>query len=108
MQEQKRMLRSTPKKTKAVDYRNHKILIIGDSHVRGLSEKVRNGLNDAFSVTGVTKPNATMETIISPLNLPINNLTKRDLIIFYGGTKDTSRNESKKGLRSLIEVCTED
>jgi hypothetical protein len=99
------MLRSTYKKTKAMAYRNHKIFIIGDSHVRGLSEKVRNSLNDAFSVIGVTKPNATTEAITSPLHLPINNLTRSDLIIFYGGTKDISSNESSKGVRSLIDFA---
>jgi len=99
------MLQSNYKKTKAMAYRNHKILIIGDSHARGLLEKVRNSLNDVFSVTGVTKPNATTEAITSPLHLSIDNLTKSDLIIFYGGTKDISSNESSKGLRSLIDFA---
>ena len=86
-------------------YRNHKILINGDSHARGLSEKVRNSLNDVFSVTGVTTPNATTEAITSPLHLSIDNLTKSDLIVFYGWTKDISSNESSKGLRSLLDFA---
>ena len=75
----------------------HKILIIGDSHVRGLSEKISNCLYDSFSVIGITKPNADVEAITSPLHPVTDNLTKKDLIIFYGGTKDISRNETKKG-----------
>ena len=86
------------KKTKPVTHSRHKIFIIGDSHVRGLSEKVRNSLNDAFSVIGITKPNAVIEVITSPAHLIIDNLTKKDLIIFYGGTKGISSNDSKKGL----------
>ena len=54
---------------------------------------------------GVTKPNATNEVITSPLHFPIDNLTKRDLIIFYGGTKDVGSNESAKGIRSLIDFA---
>jgi len=105
MRDQKRMLRSTYKKTKAVAYKKHKIFMIGDSHIRGLSEKVRNSLNDTFSVIGVTKPNATIEAITSPLHLPIDNLTKSDLNIFYGGTKDISSNESSKGLRCITDFA---
>jgi hypothetical protein len=34
----------------------HKILVIGDSHARGLSDKISNCLDDTFSVFGITKP----------------------------------------------------
>jgi len=89
------------RKTVKSTCKRHKILVIGDSHVRGLSEKISNCLDDTFSVFGITKPNADLETITSPIHLKTGNLTKEDLIIFLGGTKDISRNEAKKGLRSL-------
>ena len=79
----------------------HKTLVTGDSHVRGLSKKISNCLDDSFSMFGTTKPNADPETITSPIHLKTGNLTKEDLIIFLGGTKDISRNDAKKGLRSL-------
>jgi hypothetical protein len=69
---------NTLKKTVTSARRRHKILIIGDSHVRGLSEKVSNCLDDSFSVTGITKPNADIEVITSPLHLIIDN-HKKDL-----------------------------
>jgi hypothetical protein len=75
--------------------KRHKILVIGDSHVRGLSEKISNCLDESLSVFGITKPNADIETITSPLHLKMGNLTKEDLIIFLGGTNDISRNEAK-------------
>ena len=52
-------------------------------------------------MTGITKPNADIEAITFPLDLKTENLTKKDLIIFYGGTKDISINETKKGVHSL-------
>jgi lysophospholipase L1-like esterase len=52
-------------------------------------------------VLGIIKPNADIETITSPTHLKTGKLTKKDLIIFLGGTNDISRNEAKKGLRSL-------
>jgi len=48
-----------------------------------------------------TKPNTDIETIKSPIHLNTGNVTKEDLIIFLGGTKDISRNEAKKGLHFL-------
>lgn len=82
----------------------HKIIIIGDSHVRGLSEKIGNCLDDSFSVLGISKPNAYIETITSSKHLKVENLTKEDSIIFFGGTRDISKNEAKNGLRSLKEL----
>jgi hypothetical protein len=94
---EKKVKLNTTKKTVTSLCRRHKILIIGDSHVRGLSEKISNCLDDSFSVTGITKPNADIEAITSPLHPTTKNLTREDLIIFYGETKDISRNEAKKG-----------
>ena len=52
---------------------------------------------------GIAKPNANIE--VSTTTLHLENLTKKDLIIFFGGTKDISKNESKKGLLSLIDFA---
>jgi hypothetical protein len=59
-------------------------------------------------VIGITKPNADIEAITSPLHLKTDNLTKKDLIIFYGGTKVIGRNETKKKATSSKGVCTKD
>jgi hypothetical protein len=92
---QKRGALYTSKKAVALAHRRYKILIINDSHVRGLSEKVSNCLDDSFSVTGITKPNADIEVIMSPLHLITDNLTKKDLIMFCSRIKDIRRNKSK-------------
>ena len=84
-------------------HKKHKILIIGDSHVRGLSDKVRNGLDDAVNVLGIVKPNAYIEVSITISHL--ETLIKKDLIIFCGGTKDISKNKSKKCLLSLTDFA---
>jgi len=58
-----------------------------------------------FSVTGITKQNADINGIISPRHFAPDNLTKQDMIIFCGGTRDIGRNESKSGLCSLKEFA---
>ena len=81
--------------------RKHKILIIGDSHVRGLSERIMDHLDDSYSVFGISKPNANIAAITSQTNLKVENLTKDDIVIFLGGTNDISKKETKKGLQTL-------
>jgi len=86
---------NTARKTIKSACRRHRLLVIGDSHIRGLSE-ISNCLDGSFSVLGITKPNADTETITSPIHLKTGKVTKEDLIIFLGGTNDISRNEAKK------------
>ena len=87
---------NTMRKTVKLACRRHSLLVIGDTHIRGLSEKISNCLDDSFILLGITKPNADIETITSPIHLKAGKLTKEDLIIFLGGTNDISRNEAKK------------
>jgi hypothetical protein len=56
-------------------------------------------------LSGITKPNADIQAITSPLHLKTEKLTKKDLLIFYGGTKDISRNEINKGIHSLKDFA---
>jgi hypothetical protein len=98
---QNEMNSSTLKKPMTTTNIKHNIFIIGDSHVRGLSDKVSSDLDDAFSMTGISKPNADIDGITSSEHFSVDNLTKNYLIIFYGGTKDIGKNEAIKGFHSL-------
>ena len=62
--------------------KKHKILIIGDSHVRGLSEKISNCLNDSFRNNYIWVVNNIIKEIrnwksscrvSSPIELPWEN-----------------------------------
>jgi hypothetical protein len=99
--QQQKMKQKTTKMLESSSSKRNKVLITGDSHVRGLSEKIRNHLNVAFNVSGITKPNADAKSVTSSLHFEAENLTKKDLLIFYGGTRDISRNETSKGLKAL-------
>jgi hypothetical protein len=102
---QKRGKLNTLKEAVIVAHRRHKILIIGDSHVRRLADKVSSGLDDAFSVTGITKPNADIEGITSSLHISIDNLTKRhDYILWWNQRYQQER--IKKRTLLLKSLCT--
>ena len=60
---------------------DHKIMIFGDSHARGLSSNVNNNLDDSYSVCGFVKPRVNIATQISSMTVDINLLTKNDLTL---------------------------
>jgi len=64
---------------------DHKIIILGDSHARGLSSNMKNNLYDNCCVCGLVKPGLNIATQISSMAADINLLTKNDLFIFWGG-----------------------
>ena len=97
-----------PKTVKGHDsqiHSSHNLLLLGSSHVRGLAERIGCSLGSFFNVCGTTKPNTDIKGITSPSYFTPDNLTKKDMIIFCGGTRDISRNESKSGLCSLKDFA---
>lgn len=85
--------------------KRHRIIIIGDSHVRGCSDKLANSLGKAFSVIGITKPNANVSAILHSTNLKNDKLSKRDVVIICGGSRDIAKNESVLGLRAISDFA---
>jgi hypothetical protein len=78
-----------------------RIVLIGDSHIEQCSGIIHNSLNDSYSVIGVTKPTANLETITSTRNFRAENYTRNDDVTLCGGTKDIGRNETNNGLCHL-------
>jgi hypothetical protein len=81
---------------------DHKIMILGDSHAQGLSSNLKSNLDDNYSVCGFVRPGVNIATQISSMTVDINLLTKNDLIIFWGGSNDVSKSNSKEGLKHLV------
>jgi hypothetical protein len=46
--------------------KRRKVILLGDSHIRGCSEILGDLLGTSFSVIGITKPNANMKAVITP------------------------------------------
>jgi hypothetical protein len=63
---------------------------------------VKNNLDDNYSAYGVVKPGVNIATQISAMSFDINLLTKNDLIIFWGGSNDVSKNNFQEGLTHLV------
>ena len=57
---------NTDKRYATRTHPNHNPLLLGDSHTRGLAERIGCSLGSSFTVTGITKPNANIKGITSP------------------------------------------
>jgi hypothetical protein len=78
--------------------KKQKVVLIGDSHIRGCSEKISNLLGDLYSVTGITKPHANLKVITSPSNFQTEKYSVSDVVVICGGNMDVG---SKIGLWHL-------
>ena len=47
------------------------------------------------------KPGANSQTIVSTSTKTTGKLTKKDIVVVWGGTRDVGRNETVKGLHQL-------
>ena len=81
--------------------KSHRVVLIGDSHIKRCSEKISNLLDDSLNVTGITKANANFEAITSPIDVNVDGYTKDDVLIPSGGTKNVATDETNNRLRHL-------
>jgi hypothetical protein len=80
----------------------HKILLIGDSHIRACADKIIVSLHKTCSVIGIVKPGADINLFSSSLELMVKSLNHNDMIVFSGGTKKIGENSSNEGLRNIL------
>lgn len=70
-----------------------KIIILGDQEVRGFASQLKlqrdtNKWNNVYSVSGVTKPNATSKQILCIIDDYMNTLQNDDIVILGIGSND--------------------
>ena len=58
-------------------------------------------LGETVEVTGYVNPGSKIENITDIANTEIDVLTKKDIVVQWGGANDIARNESEKGLTYL-------
>jgi hypothetical protein len=92
--------KSNPKKVESANVK-HKILIMGDSHVRGMASEVLQNLPEGFKVQGHIKPGANAAAILKTPTKEIEELTKNDVVVVWCGTGDAGRNDTRNCLHHI-------
>jgi hypothetical protein len=88
-------------KNKSLGLKKRTILLIGDSHARGISERLVSYLGSSYHCTGYVKPNADLNIITSSGSLAVKTLDKNYVVIVYGGATDIARDNTTSGLWSI-------
>ena len=73
--------------------KKHSVILMGDSHTRGIAERLSLKLGPSFHTTGYVKPNATGNHITSTVKSELRNLNKNDVVVLCGGSLDIARND---------------
>jgi lysophospholipase L1-like esterase len=83
-----------------------KVILLGDSHVLSCSEKLADLLlGNSYSVIGITKPRANTKAVTDSVNLKAEKITRNDVVILCGGTRDIAKNEANIGLRHISQFA---
>jgi predicted phosphodiesterase len=75
--------------------KEHKVLIISDSHTRNCAANVKTDIMDNLEVQGFVKPGAGTGFLVKSATSDIMNLTKSDVLIFCGGANTFGKNNSR-------------
>jgi hypothetical protein len=79
--------------------KDHKVLIIGDSHLRNCAANIKSTIKDNFEVQGIVKPGAGANVLAKSVEKEVRSLTKNDVVVFCGGGNDIGRNNSSKAIK---------
>ena len=64
-------------------------------------------LNGDFEVFGTACPGAGMETIRDMADAKVQKLTKKDIVVLWGGSNDIARNNSLTSIKFIKKFLTE-
>jgi len=88
-----KFLRAKPDKSIKCD---HKVHIIGDSHIKGSAIKINLYLNTNFVVSSFIKPGTNIKQIVPSQEMEFKCLGKKNITVVNGGTNDLDNNSEKR------------
>jgi hypothetical protein len=88
-------------KAKDIGGLKHKILIIGDCHVRGCAGRMSASMDACFEVCGVIKPGSCTDSIRRTSD-EVDKLTKNDFLVLSSGANDISKKDTRIAFRNII------
>jgi hypothetical protein len=93
--------RTNADKKRLKNRKKHKILITGNSHSRDMTAELQHNRDKNFGVQGVVKPSSDLLSILNPGIEDTKDLTKNDITVVLGGTRDVSENETDNDLSQI-------
>jgi hypothetical protein len=79
----------------------YKVLLMGDSHLKGCAAKMIASLDTRFDVCGVVKPGLATGTLMEMAKGDLEKLKMKDFLIVCSGTNDIDRNYSSNAFKNI-------
>ncbi|MDR0288737.1 MAG: SGNH/GDSL hydrolase family protein [Rickettsiales bacterium] len=86
------------KKRKSLQRKKLKIVVVGDSYMRGIAGELLHNLGSAFEVIGYVKPGSGTKAITDTVKQEFTTLMKKDMVVVWGGANDIAKNKLNNGL----------
>ena len=84
----------------------HKVILNGDSHLKGLAKKLQSVLNIDYKVIGIVKPGAGSIALSETVTETVKHLIKDDVMVISSGTNDQNLDNYKSTFRNFREYLT--
>ena len=84
--------------------RKNKVIIVGDSHVKSLGEKVQNSLGVNTSVSTFSRPGAPFKHVIGDLAELTSQLSLEDEVIIFAGSNDIRQDTQRQYVPDLTLI----
>jgi hypothetical protein len=65
---------------------------------------VKQKLNSEYEVVGFTNPGSTMKDIKESAKSKMAQLTKKDIVVLWGGSNDVAENNSVVGMKHILDL----
>ena len=79
------------------------VIILGDSHARGIASELLQQSNHQFHTTGYVKPNATLTELLRTAKCELNKLSSKDTVIVIGGYNDIGKSDLNSNLTTRVK-----
>ena len=84
----------------------HRILLVGDSHIRGYASALQPLLNSGYDIYSVVKPGSGSKELKNSAKEVIRQLSYDDLIVICSGTNDLELNGFTETFQNIKEFVT--
>jgi hypothetical protein len=91
------------RKTQPLNSGTPSVLILSDSHLRGCTTMINNGLGNLFRTNGWIKSGAPAKDILNIPNSEVANMNLHDVIVLCAGANDVYRNNSSVAIRKITK-----
>ena len=94
-------------KNKIQNYKKQKVILIGDSFLRGIRDNVELLTSDKFSVYSLLKPGCDLDTILKSAYKASESLTHKDLICICGGANDFNSDMEGPNVNNILSLYSQ-